>query len=83
MRSKPAKKARRGRPRKNISLSQIKKAINTFISRTEKIVRKVNPNAQIVVPEPKRKPGRPRKKPRDPSEQQSARIITPVFRGKC
>jgi hypothetical protein len=54
-------KRKRGRPCK-ASYTEINKAIRRFITRTEKIVQKVTPSAQIVAADDiRRKRGRPRK----------------------
>mmetsp|Transcript_6767 Transcript_6767/g.12074 ORF Transcript_6767/g.12074 Transcript_6767/m.12074 type:complete len:109 (-) Transcript_6767:2398-2724(-) len=93
----PLLKRKRGRPRK-ATYTEIKQAIKRFITRTEKIVQKVTPSAQIVIAskDMKRKRGRPRKtdvrtdpanvvRHRRRSEEKYAdrsNIVVPSFRGK-
>ena len=83
MRKVPMKRSRASTPA--ISM-KIQHAITRFISRTEKIVRTVHPGASIVInsPPPKKRIGRPRKRPleEEPKPAKPSIIDTPNFKGK-
>lgn len=97
MRNTTVEKVGKGRPRKHkLSMLTVKKAISRFISKTEKIVRSVKPEATIVMTSEtiKKKTGRPPHKKTEelkPSKKSQIsekpipvkeNIITPQFRGK-
>ena len=82
-----AEKATQGAKKKRIIT--IKKAISRFISNTQKIVQKVKPEAQIVIPKKKSSEKKPvqvpvkdKNKGQSPTENPVRVILVPDFNGK-